>query len=104
MHDPAVGSEHERRGLDMRPAFISTRIAADRARGRLRIQAVKHRELQPELLDRSPRSLFAIGGERHDSRLERVEFSLVALEVSQLLTAVASPVAPVEEEHGRGAV
>jgi hypothetical protein len=28
----------------------------------------------------------------------------VALEVSQLLTAVASPVAPVEEEHGGGGV
>jgi hypothetical protein len=98
--DPSVGPEYEGRRLDMRPAVMIPRVAADGARRRLRIQAVEHPELEPEPLDRSPRVLSSIGRERHDLRARGVELRAVLLEVSQLLTTVASPVPPVEEEHG----
>jgi hypothetical protein len=100
MDDPAVVPEYEGRGLDVRPAVMHPSVAADRARCRLRIQTVEHRKLQPEPLDRPPRFLFAIRRERHDPSIERVELRLVLLEVSQLLTAMASPVAAVEEKDG----
>jgi hypothetical protein len=103
MGDPAVGSEYEGGRLDVRPALTGPRVAADGARRRLRIQPVEHPELEPEPLDRSPRVLSSIGRERHDLRARGVELRAVLLEVSQLLTTVASPAPPVEEEHGGGA-
>jgi hypothetical protein len=103
MGDRAVGSEDEGGGLDVRPAFMVPRVAADGARRRLRIQVVEHRELEAEPLDGSPGVLLSIGRERHDLRVGGVEVRAVLLEVSQLLTTVASPVPPVEEKHGSGA-
>jgi hypothetical protein len=104
MGDPAVGSEDERRGLKVGTAVVHTGVAADRARRGVRIQAVEHGVLQPESLHRFPGLLLAIGREGHDLRVERVELPLVLLEVSQLLTTVASPVAAVEEEDGDAVV
>src|SRR5882724_11524009 len=61
MGDPAVGSEDERRGLDVGKAVVHTGVAADRARRGVRIQAVEHGVLQPESLHRFPGLLLAIG-------------------------------------------
>ena len=57
--------------------------------------------LDPQLLDRHRRIAIRVRRERNEADVPRVEFRLVLLEVSQLLTAVASPVSPVEEQDGR---
>ena len=100
MGDVASRFQDETRRLDVTPAFVHPGVATDRARGSVRIQPVEHWILEPKPLDRPPCSFLGIRRERHDSGIQVVELRLVLLEVSQLLTAVTSPVTPVEKQHG----
>jgi hypothetical protein len=103
MGDPAVLVEDESCRLDMRPALMRAGVAADGVRRRIWIQPVEHPKRQPQPFDCAPRFLFAIGRECYDLCIQRVELRFVLLEVSQLLTTVASPVSAVEQEHGGAA-
>jgi hypothetical protein len=61
VEDPPLRPQYECGRLDVRLAFMLAGIAADSPGCGFRIQTVKHPESQPELLDCSPRFLFAIG-------------------------------------------
>lgn len=74
-------------------------VCANRPGDGLRIEIVNHRELETKLIDGSASLFLAICGEGDDLRVDSVERRLVLFEVSQLLTAVASPMTAIEQEH-----
>lgn len=104
MDDRAVGRENESRGLEVRLAFSRTSVAADGARHRERIQAIRDAEIEPELLHCAASFIGGIRRKCHDTGVVFVELGVVLLEISQLLTTVASPVPAIEDEHCSGAV
>lgn len=79
-------------------------VAADGEGGGIDIEAIADRHLESKPGDSSGRITLRVSRERHDADLARVEFGFVLLEVSQLLTAVASPMAAIEEDDGRVAL
>src|SRR5256885_6147810 len=69
---------------------------AGRRRNLRRVQSVGHREHELVALDGFPGVVEPIHGARHDGRAPRCELGERLLEVSQLLTAIRSPMSPVD--------
>ena len=100
MSDVAVGRENKIRRLEVRLSLVHAHVAPDRAGGLLRIEIVEDGKTEPKLCHRPARVFCVVGGKCDDGDAERFELSAVLLKVSQLLTAVASPVTTVEDDHG----
>ena len=103
MNDGAVAGQDERRGLQVRPAFAAGGVTADQPGDCLRIEAVGHREPEPQPLYRSGSVRLRVGGQEDDPGAERLELPQMLLKVSQLLTAVASPMASIKDQYRRKA-
>ena len=87
----------------MGAALPDSGITADGQRGRFGVEAPDHGEIQVQFFEDTASVALRVGGERHDLNAELFELGLVPGEVSQLLTAVASPFAPVEEQDRHAA-
>ena len=104
MEDGAVGRQDERGGLQVPVSLPDPRVTADRAGYRLRVEPVGDRILESQLPHEPCGILRIIGGEPHDPDAEGGELLQVILEVSQLLTTMASKMAAVEEQDRRAAL
>lgn len=102
MENGAVGRQHERGGLQVPVSLPSPRITPDRAGYRFRIEPIGDREFELELAGHSSGLVPTVGREGYGLYTESCELHLVILEVSQLLTAMASKM-PAVEEQDRGA-
>jgi hypothetical protein len=94
------GIENEPRWLHVPAPLADSHIASDAAGRSVRIEIVPQRESQPELLAQPFRVLARPGSHGHDPGIQLRELGPMLLEVSQLLTALLSPLPPVEEDNG----
>lgn len=99
VHDGAVSVQDEGGGLHVWRTVVHARVAPDGTRRGVRVQPVRQGKLQSQLRCELYRVRCGVGGEAQKTCANFVEGGLVLLEVSQLLTTVASPVAAIEEQH-----
>ena len=98
MEDPSVRREHEGGGLQVLVAFPKAGIAADGALDHVHIQAIGNGEAETEQLHEGSGIGLVIRRQSDHSNPQRLELGQVLLEVSQLLTAMASPVSPIKNQ------